>query len=119
MIYLTDDLSWFLSKAQGYYYLDGLYEITPDKVKKILQHEKVQIYMNSDFSYKMLQKILQCKIPTNHKKQHIKKFKAQDQLIFFHTKLIFYDDDVVTKEAIQHLFKLSIAKLTIANTFIF
>jgi len=119
MIYLTDNLSWFFSKADGCYYLDSLYEINADKVKKILQNEKVQIYMKSDFSYKMLQKVLQCKkIPVNHKKKLIKKFKTQDQLIFFHTTLIFYDDDILTKEAIQHLFKFSIAKLSIANTFI-
>ena len=118
MIYLTDDLTWFFSKADGYYYLDSLYEINADKVKKILQNEKVQIYMKSDFSYKMLKKILQCKISANHKKKLIKKFKAQDQLIFFHTTLIFYDDDIVTKEAIQYLFKFSIAKLSIANAFI-
>jgi len=117
MIYLTDNLSWFFRSAKGAYYLDGLYEIKPDKVKHILQNEKVQIHVKSDFSLKMLKKMLQCKIPVNHKKA-IKKFTAQDQLIFFHTTLIFYDDDIVTKEAIQHLFKFSIAKLSIANAFI-
>ena len=119
MIYITDDISWFFRNVQRRdYYLDDLYEIEPEEVKKMLQTEKVQIHVKCDFSYKMLKKVLGHKIPLNHKKG-IKEFGKQDQLIYFPTKIIFYDDDIITKEMLQHLYKFIAAKRIICQYTIF
>ena len=112
MIYLTDDLNFALSLIDGTSLLRS-HKIDVSQVIKLLENYEYKSCIMRQFSKKKIKELLGRNIPMYQEDPFNQlRIKDEDIIIHFQTEILFKNNEVLTKEAIQQkLFKFSIVKI--------
>jgi len=112
MIYLTDDLNFALSLIDGTSLLRS-HKIDVSQVIKLLENYEYKSCIMRQFSKKKIKELLGRNIPMYQEDPFNQlRIKDEDIIIHFQTEILFKNNEVLTKEAIQQkLFKFSVVKI--------
>jgi len=112
MVYLTDDLNFALSLIDGTSLLRS-HKIDVSQVIKLLENYEYKSCIMRQFSKKKIRELLGRNIPMYQEDPFNQlRIKDEDIIIHFQTEILFKNNEVLTKEAIQQkLFKFSVVKI--------